>query len=254
MSRPSEAMKAEFDTVASWTADAVEELGPDYALPAACRGSGSPAVLAWLCEALQLDTGTTLLDSGAGVGGPAAFAEQRYGARPVLTDPMPAAVTASRRLFGLPAVVCDSRQLPFPSEGFDAAWALGVLCTVAEKQLLLAELRRVLVPSGRLGLLVLVRTTDSLGDKPEGNTFPSYEELRHLLDSTDFQVLEEVDASDFPDPPVAWQAHADRVEAVIAARHGGDTAWGAADRQSAALGRLLRSGQLRTVLMHAVRT
>ena len=40
-----EPMVEEFDTVASWTADAVQELGQDHALPAACRGSGSPAAL-----------------------------------------------------------------------------------------------------------------------------------------------------------------------------------------------------------------
>ena len=78
------AMEAEFDTVARWTAEAVGLLGPEYALPAACRGSGSPAALAWLCAALDLQPGTTLLDVGAGVGGPAAFAAERHGALPAL--------------------------------------------------------------------------------------------------------------------------------------------------------------------------
>ena len=41
----SEAMDAEFDTVAEWTAQVVEELGPEYHIPAACRGSGSPRAL-----------------------------------------------------------------------------------------------------------------------------------------------------------------------------------------------------------------
>jgi SAM-dependent methyltransferase len=245
-------MAAEFDTVASWTARAVAELGDDYALPAACRGSGSPAALAWLCEALELGSGTTLLDAGAGVGGPGAFAAQRYGARPVLTDPMPSAVAASRQLFGLPSLVADSRQLPFAAGSFQAAWALGVLCTVEDKALLLSELRRVLVPHGRLGLLVLVRTRDELEDPPQGNTFPSYDELRTLLEAAELHVLDEADARDFPDNPVAWQAHSDRVQAVIDAQHGDDPAWQTAQAQSSAIGRLLRSGQLRTVLLHAV--
>ncbi|MCU1593860.1 MAG: Methyltransferase type 11, S-adenosyl-L-methionine-dependent [Frankiales bacterium] len=247
-----DAMAAEFDTVAGWTATVVEELGEDYALPSACRGSGSPAALAWLCEALQLKAGTTLLDAGAGVGGPGAFAAQRYGALPVLTDPMPEAVAAGRRLFGLPSLVCDSRQLPFPAGRFDAAWALGVLCTVEEKRQLLAELRRVLTPTGRLGLLVLVRTTDHLDEQPDGNSFPSYDELRDDLAATGFQVLDEADASDFPDSPVAWQAHVDRVQAVIGERHAEHPAFRAAEQQSGLLGRLLSSGQLRTVLIHAV--
>ena len=37
------AMKAEFDTIAEWTAEIAWDLGPDYFLPAACRGSGNPA-------------------------------------------------------------------------------------------------------------------------------------------------------------------------------------------------------------------
>ena len=47
-------MEAEFDTVAAWTEQAIDELGRPYALPAACRGSGSPAELAWLAHGLAL--------------------------------------------------------------------------------------------------------------------------------------------------------------------------------------------------------
>jgi hypothetical protein len=47
-------MVAEFDDVAGWTADAVEQLGIRHAIPAACRGSSSPAGLAWLAEACEL--------------------------------------------------------------------------------------------------------------------------------------------------------------------------------------------------------
>lgn len=254
MSEMPAAMEAEFDTVASWTADAVARLGDDYALPAGCRGSGSPAALAWLCEALQLTPGTSLLDVGAGVGGPGAFAAQRYGARPLLTDPMPAAVAAARRLFDLPAVVADGQRLPVRTASFQVAWALGVLCTVEDKHALLSEVRRALGPSGRLGLLVLVRTVERLPEQPEGNSFPSYDEVRALLDTTGFQLLEAVDAQDFAAPPVAWQAHVDRVEALIGAEHGHDGAWCTAEEQSATIGRLLADGHLRTVLVHAVCT
>ena len=66
-----EPMVEEFDTVASWTADAVEELGQDHALPAACRGSGSPAALRWLADRMGLAPGMRLLDSGAGLPGAA---------------------------------------------------------------------------------------------------------------------------------------------------------------------------------------
>lgn len=246
-----EAMAAEFDTVASWTATAVEKLGRDHALPAACRGSGSPAVLAWLCEGLRLRPGTSLLDVGAGVGGPAAFAQQRYGAAPVLTDPMPAAVRASRRLFGLPALVADGQDLPFRDGVFDCAWALGVLCTTEEKSALLSEVRRVVRPGGGLGLLVLVRTVETLPDQPEGNSFPSREEVLRLVATAGFQLLDEADAADFDDPPAAWQAHAEAVEALVADVHRGEDAWQTAQAQSGVIGGLLQQGLLRTVVMHA---
>ncbi|MGO9550254.1 hypothetical protein [Mycobacterium sp.] len=34
-----EAMNAEFDTVAEWTAEVAEELGHDYYVPAGCRAA-----------------------------------------------------------------------------------------------------------------------------------------------------------------------------------------------------------------------
>ena len=95
--------EAEFDTMASWTADAVKALGPEYAIPAACRGSGNPAALEWLGRALDLAPGRLLVDVGAGIGGPAAFARAEFEVRPVLLDPMaePAgAAPAVRRRVG----------------------------------------------------------------------------------------------------------------------------------------------------------
>ena len=63
-----EAMQAEFDTVAEWTAEVAVELGPVYHVPAGCRGSGSPAALDWLLDQMHLVEGDLLLDCGAGVG------------------------------------------------------------------------------------------------------------------------------------------------------------------------------------------
>jgi SAM-dependent methyltransferase len=152
----SEAMEAEFDTVAGWTEEAVRDLGPEYAIPAGCRGSGSLGALRWLADRLELATGTRMLDDGAGVGGPAGWLAAERRIRPVCAEPMAAAVRASRRLFGLPATVAVAQSLPFADGSFDAAWCLGVLCTTSDKAGALAELRRVLVPGGRLGLLVFV--------------------------------------------------------------------------------------------------
>ena len=46
-------MAAEFGTVAEWTAQVAADLGPEYYMPAACRGSGQPAALDWLLDGLR---------------------------------------------------------------------------------------------------------------------------------------------------------------------------------------------------------
>lgn len=63
-----EEMVVEFDTVAQWTASAVEELGHAHAVPAACQGSGTPLALEWLGKRMGLKPGISLLDCGAGMG------------------------------------------------------------------------------------------------------------------------------------------------------------------------------------------
>src|SRR4051812_49640178 len=121
----SDAMEAEFDTVAGWTEEAVRALGPEHAVPAGCRGSGSEGALRWLADRLELRPGTRLLDSGAGVGGPAGWLAAEHGLRPVCAEPMAAAVRASRRLFGLPSVVAGVPPLPVPRASLHAPVGFG---------------------------------------------------------------------------------------------------------------------------------
>jgi SAM-dependent methyltransferase len=240
----SEAMEVEFDTVAGWTQEAVRALGPEYAIPAGCRGSGSQGALRWLADRLQLVPGAPLLDVGAGVGGPAGWLAVERGVRPVCVEPMAAAVRAGRELFGLPSAVALSQQLPFPDRTFEAAWCLGVLCTTSDKAGALAELRRVMATGGRLGLLVFIADEPLPPPLPEGNAFPAEAELRQLLSVAGF-ALEETAAADLGDSPPEWSARADAVDAEIARRHGNDPAHGQAEEQSARVGRLLAEGGLR---------
>jgi SAM-dependent methyltransferase len=243
----SDAMEAEFDTVAGWTEEAVRALGPEYAVPAGCRGTGSEGALRWLADRLELDPGTRMLDSGAGVGGPAGWLAAERGLRPVCAEPMAAAVRASRRLFGLPSVVALGQQLPFADASFDAAWCLGVLCTTSDKAEALGELRRVLRPGARLGLLVFVADGPLPPPLPEGNEFPSEAELRDLLTDAGF-ALGETGTADLGDSSEEWTERAGAVEAEIARRHGGDPAFEQAEENSRRVGRLLSKGALRTWL------
>ncbi|SOC47619.1 Methyltransferase domain-containing protein [Blastococcus aggregatus] len=240
----SEAMEAEFDTVAGWTEEAVRALGPDHAVPAGCRGSGSEGALRWLADRLELRPGSRVLDAGAGVGGPAAWLAAERGIRPVCAEPMVAAVRASRRLFGLRSVVAMGQQLPLADASFDAAVCLGVLDTTPDKAGALAELRRVLTHGARLGLLVFVADGPLPSAAPEGNEFPSEAETRDLLAAAGFEVAGSAEA-DLSDSPPEWTRAADAVDAEVARRHGEDPAFRQAEENSGRVGRLLSDGALR---------
>ncbi|SOE00537.1 class I SAM-dependent methyltransferase [Blastococcus haudaquaticus] len=247
----SEAMEAEFDTVAGWTEEAVRTLGPEYAVPAGCRGSGSEGALRWLADRLDLRPGARLLDDGAGVGGPAGWLAAERGVRPVCAEPMAAAVRASRRLFGLPSVVAMAQQLPFADGSFDAAWCLGVLCTTSDKAGSLAELRRVLVPGARLGLLVFVAAGPLPPPLPEGNEFPGETELLDLLGGAGFD-LQDSGTADLADSPDEWLERADAVDAEVARRHGEAPEHEQARENAKRVGRLISGKHLRPWLGIAI--
>jgi SAM-dependent methyltransferase len=248
-----EPMVDEFDTVAWWTASAVAELGDDHALPAACRGSGSPAGLDWLAGSMGLEPGMSLLDSGAGVGGPAEHAARSYGVRPVLAEPMEGACRAARRLFGRPVAVADGLTLPFTDETFDAAWSLGVLCTIQDKRAYLQELRRSVAPGGAIGLLVYTRAVDSLPDQPEGNSFPSRAELLDDLAATGLSVVDETLLADLPSTPDDWDKAATEVEEIIERDHRDDERWQRAQAQQEVIVRLI-SDELVVAVLVSCRT
>jgi SAM-dependent methyltransferase len=186
------------------------------------------------------------------VGGPAAWLAWHFGVTPVCAEPMRGAARASRRLFGLPAVAASGQALPFPDGTFDAAWCLGVLDTAGDKAAMLADLRRVLGPSGRLGLLAFLAAGPLPPPLPEGNDFSTEAELRDLLRGAGFQVRQTAPAGSLQDAPVSWRAHAERVEDLLARRHAGDPRWDTAQEQTARVARLLSGGHLFPTLVHAV--
>jgi SAM-dependent methyltransferase len=248
-----DAQEIEFDLLATWTEDAVRELGPEYAIPAGCRGSGSPADLAWLAEASTVGADTRVVDVGSGVGGPAAWFADHFGAPPVCVEPMRGAAAAGRRLFGLPTVVADAQALPLAGGAFDAALCLGVLCTVPapDRPQVVGELRRVLRDGGDLGLLVFVARGPLPGPLPEGNDFPSEDALRDLLDGAGFAVVQSVESDGLAQAPRVWQERADAVDALLARRHGDDPRWRRAEEQTARIARLIGGGHVRPLLVHA---
>jgi SAM-dependent methyltransferase len=247
-----EAMKDEFDTVAEWTAQVAADLGPEYFIPAGCRGSGQPAALDWLLGGMRPLAGELLIDVGAGVGGPAAYAVEHSGVRPVLVEPEPGACRAAARLFGASVVQADARKLPFADAVAPVVWSLGVLCTLdgpASQLALLREMRRVTRPGGRIGLLVYMATTAKLDDPPEGDHFPTRGELEELVGMADLARLRRAQASDLPEASPQWQDRAAAVERELRRRYGDTPQLTEANEQSDRIGHLLRSGELTCELM-----
>ncbi|HEU5485051.1 MAG TPA: methyltransferase domain-containing protein [Microlunatus sp.] len=249
MSAAEDSMSAEFDTVAEWTAEVGLDLDPAYRIPAGCRGSGSPGTLHWFLDQLAPRRGETFLDCGAGVGGPAAFAARETGVRPILTDPEAGACRAARSLFALPAVQAVGR-LPIRSGSVRTGWSLGVLCTVDDQPGFLAELRRVLQPEGRFGLLVYAAAHDGPlhAPAPEGNTFPTEEGLGRLVRSAGLRVEASGRTDDFATLPADWQQAVAALDSELHRRHGSDPRWQTAEEQSSRMGGLLASGEVIGVL------
>lgn len=247
-----DAQTSEFDDVAAWSAAVLAERDDPTAVVGACRGSGSPAALAWLAEALELGPDVRLLDVGSGLGGPSAWAAARYGARPVGAEVMEGAVRGATRLFGRPGIVAAADALPLPPSSFDAAWTLGVLDTVDRPDRLLAEVRRCLTAGGRFGALAYVaEQAIPDGELPEGNRFPTTDELAATIEAAGFIVVERVGPNGIPTPPVPWQERQNALDAEVERRHGEDPRWAQAHENEQAFADLLCDGRVEMVLLHA---
>jgi SAM-dependent methyltransferase len=240
----SEAMAAEFDTVAEWTAQVATQLGPSFYIPAGCRGSGSPAALDWLIANLDLAPGDVLLDCGAGVGGPAAYAVKLRSVDTFLVEPEAGACRAARRLFGHTVIRASATALPVQDAAFDAAWSLGVLCTVTDQLALLTELRRAVRPPGRIGLLVFVANTHAPFEQPDGNNFPTPEALADLIVRSGLRVDARQHLCDLAPAPPRWQRRVDAVERELGRRHRHQRPWQLAQRNAGLVARLIDEGTL----------
>jgi SAM-dependent methyltransferase len=122
---------------------------------AGCRGTGDRPVLRQVGDGmarLRPRTGT-VLDVGAGTGGPARWLGDHYGWRTVAAEPSGASLATARAFFpGLPLLRCEASRLPVPDRAVDAALLIGVLSLVDEVAASLREARRVVRDGGLLAV------------------------------------------------------------------------------------------------------
>ncbi len=100
---------------------------------------------------------STVLDLGAGYGGPARYLAERFGCRVVALNISEAqnerhrATNAERGLDGLIEVVTGSfHDIPFSDGQFDVVWSQEAFCHSSDRERLLGEAVRVLEPGGAL--------------------------------------------------------------------------------------------------------
>ncbi len=134
------------------------------------HAGGVPAT-ATLLDLLGLTPGTTLLDVGCGLGGPARLAAHRHGCRVTGVDLSADFVDAARELTaraGLADLVTfalgDGDRLPCSDASHDRAMLVHVGMNVPDKPGLFAEVHRVLRPGGPFALYEQVRVGP--GDLP----------------------------------------------------------------------------------------
>jgi SAM-dependent methyltransferase len=199
----------EFDVQASAIAVELLDLPSEAQIAAACRGSGNPAALAWLGVHLRVNPGTSFVDIGAGLGGPAAWLVARYHCRVIALDPAAGAACAAASLFMLPVMLARADSLPVRSDAFDVALLLGVVSVVSDAVDVLGEAHRV---GRRLGLLDYCATRRGQVEAG-GSRFVSSEALTGLVTRAGW-VVDRIDAVPVP-APQSWLDAADSVDVEV---------------------------------------
>lgn len=140
--------------------------------------------LASLRRRLLSDAAVRVLEIGAGTG--ANVASYRRDTVVVATDLRPGhlSVAADKGASGnsdarIVTVCSDAHDLPFPARAFDTVVGSLVFCSIARPESALAEIRRVLVPGGRLLLLEHVRGQTRLSRAVTDLVHPLWFALQH---------------------------------------------------------------------------
>lgn len=228
------------------TAEILSSLDDDHRLIGACCGRANPFLLEWVAGNLGVGAAHTVLDLGAGIGGPAVWLSRRTGARFVGVDAAEDAVAGLRRLFPfLPAVVGRIEALPMADASVDAVIALGVLDQVPRLGEVARSVARVLRPGGRFVALFHVSDHPSAsgpprpaarpggadGIPPAANHFRPASAHLHPFHEAGFDRVHLESFPSLPDSPDLWRRVRASVTQALRDRHGADLRHRAAERQ-----------------------
>ena len=197
---------------------------------------------------------TRVADVGSGVGGPAAWLAEHFGAAAGVRRAdarrrggRAAAVRAAHGGRRRRGAAVDVRRRSTP-------WSASACCARSRgrsDRRLCGSCVGCSGPSGDLGLLVFVARGPLPGPLPEGNDFPTEEALTALLEDAGFSVVQSMESDGLAQAPAAWQERADAVDDLLARRHGDDPRWQRAEEQTARISRLIGGGHVRPLLVHA---
>lgn len=154
-----------------------------------------------LADAVDIKAGESVVDLGAGIGGPARYLASARGATVTTIDLTPefcAVAEDLNRRTGLTDhidVRCGSAtELPFDDASFDVAWTQHASMNIEDKASLYREARRVLKPGGRFAMFDLqagdvrpIHFPVPWAEDPSISFLASFEETAALLDTAGFR-------------------------------------------------------------------
>lgn len=175
---------------------------------------GRDATIA-LAEAMGIEAGTAVLDIGCGLGGAARTLAEEFECTVTGIDLTPSFCAAAAELSRWTGLddrtifrVGDACALPFEDDRFDAAVTIHAAMNIADKAAHYREARRVLRPGGRFGIYDVLQGEggDVIFPVPWARDasishLATPEDMRAMLDSAGFSVLEVVDSTD---ESLAW--------------------------------------------------
>lgn len=163
-----------------------------------------------LAELLQVEAGSSLLDIGSGLGGPARYLAATYGCSVTGIDMNPAYVRIATDLSarsGLSTrttfVEGNALRMPFADESFDFAWTQHTAMNIQDRVGLYREIRRVLKTGGRFASHDIVLGSGEplefpfpWAATPDMSNVVSINEMNAALEAAGFRESEWRDVSD----------------------------------------------------------